>query len=109
MKYLVIILALLIAMPTVQAGVCGMGAAGDSIEQAAGDGHDCCPDEPAESAEPEQPCGDGDHCSGCFTAASALPVTIPAFAHARPGADFVSPIPSIAPSHSAPPYRPPIS
>ena len=108
MKHLVILLALLIALPTAQAGYCGVGDVRDSVEQSA-DGHDCCPGEAAEEPESGTSCGDGNHCSGCMIAMSAVPVAFLQIAHARPGVFFDLPLPQTAPSHALPPYRPPIS
>ena len=109
MKYLVLILAILVALPTVQAGYCSMGEVQDSTVQDASEGHDCCPGDAADEAVDEGPCEDGDHCSACMIAVSALSASLTPISHARPDARFTAPLPFVAPSHSAPPYRPPFS
>ena len=111
MKYLVFMLVLIIAMPTAQAGVCSMGDVQSAAEQAAAhnDEHDCCPDGGGEPAKPEAPCDDGDHCSECCTAFSAVAVAAAVLMHERPEGVFKAPLSSLLSSHSAPPFRPPIS
>ncbi|MGD8346246.1 MAG: hypothetical protein PVI83_03310 [Lysobacterales bacterium] len=109
MKYLVFILALMIALPTAQAGQCGTGERENVVEQAAANGHDCCPVDTADAAETESPCEDGAHCSGCCTAFSAVAVAFTVLVHHRPEAAFNAPLSSLFSSHSAPPFRPPIS
>jgi hypothetical protein len=109
MKYLLLILALLIALPTAQAGGCGMGGMQDSIEQAAADNHDCCPDEAADREPADQACEDGAHCSGCIITFAMVPLALELNWHPRPLADFTLLLTRLVPSHSAPPYRPPIS
>ena len=109
MKYLVFILALIIAIPTVQAGACGMGDVRDAVEQLSTDDHDCCPGGGGEPAEPETPCEDGNHCGACVTVSSALPATLLLLASVRPDASFDFTAEPVAPSHSIPPFRPPIS
>lgn len=108
MKYLLLILALLIAMPTAQAGACGVGGMQDSVEQVA-DGHDCCPDDGAGEAPAEQPCDDGNHCAGCFITVAVVPLSVESLGHQRPNAEFTLSLAQLVPSYSAPPYRPPIS
>ena len=108
MKYLLLILAILIALPSAQAGVCGMGGMQDSIEQAS-EGHDCCPDEGVDEAPAEQPCEGGSHCAGCIITVAVVPLSLEAAAHQLPHADFTVPMAQLVPSHSAPPYRPPIA
>lgn len=109
MKYLVFILVLIIAMPTAQAGVCGMGENENVVEQTAANGHDCCPVETADAVETEPPCKDGGHCSDCCTAFSAVAVAFTILMHERPDGVFKAPLSSLLSSHSAPPFRPPIS
>lgn len=109
MKYLLLILALLIALPSVQGAGCGMGGMQDSIEQADGEGHDCCPGEAADSGPVEPLCEDGNHCAGCIITVAVVPLSLELTGHLRPHADFTVPLTQLVPSHSAPPYRPPIS
>lgn len=109
MKYLLLTLALLVALPSIQAGGCGMGTMQGSITQAAGEGHDCCPSEAADEGLVEEPCEDGGHCAGCIITVAVVPLTLASIEQLRPLASFTVLLPALVPSHSAPPYRPPIS
>ena len=108
MKLLLLLLALTIAVPSVQADGCAMGGAADSTEQAAG-GHDCCPGEAEQTPAQEPPCDENGHCAGCFISVALVTLQLQSVAQQRPLGVFETPLPALVPSHSAPPYRPPIS
>ena len=120
MKFLFLMLILLIAAPPVQAGYCAMEAGQGPMEapqespgDSDSDGHDCCPKGKAPAAPDETPgdvdCSAGAHCNACFLVAAALPEN-PAPPSAVPGATCFSSIRGLmAPSHSHPPFRPPIA
>ncbi len=108
MKILLLMLALLIALPSVQADGCAMTGTPDSSEQAAGD-HDCCPGESDEALPQEPPCDENGHCAGCLISVAMVTLQLEAVEHPRPVTAFRAPRPSLVPSHAAPPYRPPIS
>ena len=107
MKHLVIILALMVALPAAQAGSCAMAMVADSIEQAA-DPHDCCPGDTADEAPIGEPCGDSGHCNSCIITPAAVPLSVGQIAHMRPHLERFAPVPAALPSHAAPPFRPPI-
>lgn len=117
-----IILILLIAAQPVQAGFCDMqpsgGATQDMDTQHAGMQHEGMPSEPGQdsnshdccaSANPESDpgCAGLDQCGSCTAGLAAVPAL--SRACALPAAsDRVLPVAGqLAPSHAAPPYRPP--
>jgi len=113
MKLLTALLVFMIAAQPVQAGFCGMGSSGDSGPHAAMQhdqepqpaGHDCCqtPDSDGDQNCSEMPCG------SCATGLQAVPLAAqlvairPVTQHFSLGEGWVSP------SHTSPPFRPPIS
>ena len=109
MKFLILFLVLAISIQPLQAGFCDMEASQDVSHQmqASDDGnHDCCDsDDPGSQSG----CGSLMHCGFCMTSFSALPRSYefnPVWVtHYSPG------LPSevVFPSHSAPPFRPPIT
>ena len=107
MKLLLLMLALIIALPSVQAGGCAMGGAADSTEQAAG--HDCCPGETEEAPEQEPPCDENGHCAGCFISVAVVAMELRPIEQKFPVTVFAVSLPALVPVHAAPPYRPPIS
>lgn len=109
MKYLLLIMALLLALPPVQAGGCGVGGLQDPVQQSAGANHDCCPSNAVEDDAQERACEDGSHCAGCIITVAVVPLTLASVAHLRPLTDFTVPLPVLEPSHTLPPFRPPIS
>lgn len=113
MKLLAAILVFLIAAQPVQAGFCDMDMQGnpDAAQEqqhhseSESDRHGCC--DPSEGEE-GLPCSDKMHCGSCSTSVAAIPIAaVPA---AAPGWTTPAPLNSgvIAPSHTSPPYRPPI-
>jgi uncharacterized protein involved in copper resistance len=122
-----IILVLLIAAQPMQAGFCAMPSSGDAPQPANmqhagmqhagmqhpgmqhdpaadGAGHDCCA---AANPDSDPGCAGLDQCGSCTASLAAVP------ALSRPcvlpaASDRVLPIAGrLAPSHAAPPYRPP--
>ena len=79
MKYLVLMLALLIAVPLPQSALaCEMQQeqempASPVDPDASGQEHDCCPPEPAEADKESGSCDGSDHCGACLAGASAVP------------------------------------
>lgn len=111
MKFLILILVLAISAQPLQAGVCDMDMeesqeTAHPMDMSGSSGHDCCDTEETES---DEGCGDGMNCCMCFVSVSALssiPRVIPlwsqpAYREASTGV--------ILPSHSSPPFRPPIA
>ena len=110
MKILALILVLAISAQPLQAGTCDMDMSQESThhtEQAKDSGHDCCKTDDPDS--PGQNCDGNMHCGFCNANLPALQpllrVSSPwAQAHVR-GLDSGE----LLPSHSSPPFRPPIS
>lgn len=109
MKYLIFILIVVLSAQPVQAGPCSMDANQDIShhgEQPSDGGHDCCD---TGDEEPMRDCDSGKHCGFCSTGVSAIAPAVKAipgwiniYGHIiSSGAEL--------PSHSAPPFRPPIS
>ena len=108
MRLLLLLLALMIALPSVQADGCAMGGAADSTEQAAA-GHDCCPGEAEQTPEQEPPCDENGHCAGCVISVAVVSLELQSIGQKFPVTVFAAPLPMLVPMHAAPPYRPPIS
>lgn len=116
MKYLLLSLFLLIAMPSAQAGLCVMQAGQDAATTAqqgpvdTADEHDCCPGGAGDdSLAADEGCESGSHCGACYLGASAIPVTSSA---ARAELPVIAPVflaSFMASSHFGPPFRPPIA
>jgi hypothetical protein len=114
MKLLAAFLVFMIAAQPVQAGFCGLDLQGSSSPEPAQqhhpdpstEGHACC--DPADDTEAPR-CADRQHCGSCATGVAAIPV---APAPAAPP-EWASPAPltgdRIAPAHTSPPFRPPIT
>jgi hypothetical protein len=109
MNYLILMLVLTISAQPLQAGFCDMDMSQEvshHSEQAADTGHDCCNSEDSES----QPGCDGNmYCGSCSANVSALPrspgnSTVWTQHHSPGNTSGV-----VLPSHSSPPFRPPIS
>ena len=116
MKFLVLIMALLIAAPTVQAGYCDMESGqGPDFSQSAADeradteNHDCCPDDDSVDQEAGGSCEGLTHCCSCFLGATAIPVELTPVSSARNHAVIRFNTGLVAASHAHPPFRPPIS
>jgi len=109
MRLLTLLLILAISAQPLQAGFCDMDSSQEAahhMEQSEGADHDCCDSDEPES---QQTCDGQLHCGYCSVSVSALP-KIP-----KINADWVNLYtPSLSsglilPSHSSPPFRPPIS
>ena len=111
MKLLILILVLAISAQPLQAGVCDMDMEKNQetthhMDMSSSNGHDCCDTEDTES---DEGCDAGMNCSMCFVSVSAIPSIpriVPLWSHPvyRESSMGV-----ILPSHSSPPFRPPIA
>jgi hypothetical protein len=113
MRLLTLVLILAISAQPLQAGFCAMGmdqgqAAGMdlSMDTDHGGGHDCCE---TESSEPEATCDGGSHCGHCTVASPALPSVLRVPVAWPSAGEFEFSAGVLLPSHSSPPFRPPIS
>jgi hypothetical protein len=111
MKLLILFLVLAITAQPLQAGFCDMELEKNPetphhMDMSDSQGHDCCDTDEPDSNEG---CASGMNCGMCFASVSALPGIFKiASAWGHPiYQDFSSGV--ILPSHSAPPFRPPIS
>lgn len=112
MKMLVAMLVLMIAAQPVQAGLCDMDLSGDPTSHAGmqqrmdadSSAHDCCqsPDRDRDMGCADMPCGT------CVAGVQAIPAaaSLPALAPVGVYIDLHEGV--ITPSHSSPPFRPPI-
>ena len=109
MKFLILMLVLTISAQPLQAGFCEMDMnqeASHHPKQAEDANHDCCD---SDDSEPQPACDGNMYCGFCSANVSVLPKT--------PGISSVwaghhSPLITsgvVLPSHSSPPFRPPIS
>jgi len=111
MKLLILFLVFAISTQPLQAGFCDMDLEKNQqdshhMDDSDDAGHDCCDSDDAES---QQDCASGMDCGMCFVNATALPSAMkftPAWEHGY-YTNFSSAL--ILPSHSSPPFRPPIS
>jgi hypothetical protein len=111
MKLLILFLVLAISAQPLQAGFCEMDMGKNQqtshhMDKSNDAGHDCCDSEDPDSQEG---CDNGMNCGMCFVNASALPSVMrftPTWEHGY-STDFLSTL--VLPSHSSPPFRPPIS
>jgi hypothetical protein len=109
MKFLILMLVLMISTQPLQAGFCDMDMSQETshlTQQSDDTGHDCC--DPGDSETP-QGCGGNMHCGSCSANVPALPDSL----KVKPDwVNYYSPGLSsgvVLPSHSSPPFRPPIS
>jgi hypothetical protein len=113
MKFLILILVLAISAQPLQAGFCDMDMDMEKSQETShhmdnsdDDGHDCCDKNDTDSQEG---CGSEMNCGPCFVSVSTLPSlmkVIPVWGHLH-YQDLSSDV--VLPSHSSPPFRPPIS
>ncbi len=111
MKVLIFILVLAISAQPLQAGFCDMdmGKAQQKthhMDKSEPGNHDCC--DPDRTDSPDG-CDGGMNCGSCFLHASALPSVMkftPTWEHTY-SLDISTGL--VLPSHSSPPFRPPIS
>lgn len=109
MKFLILFLVLAISIQPLQAGVCDMETSQDVSHQMdrSDDGdHDCCDSDDSGS---EPGCGNMMHCGFCSATFSTLPgiYKFNAGWATRYSTGLISGF--VFPSHSAPPFRPPIA
>jgi hypothetical protein len=111
MKTLVFILVLAISSQPFQAGFCDLSpetiqGTGHHMDDPDQGSHDCCDPKPMDSKDQ---CDNGMNCSRCFLPISALPVMLtPASTWEQCWFMGLS-SGLVLPSHSSPPFRPPIS
>jgi hypothetical protein len=111
MKLLVIFLILTLGVQPLQAGPCDMNAEegqapAHHMDMSDQSGHDCCDPEPDDRQEG---CEGGMQCCPCFVSVFAVHTVVrisPAWERV-----YLSDLPRgmVPPSHSSPPFRPPIS
>jgi hypothetical protein len=111
MKLLILILVLAISAQPLQAGACDMDMEKNQesthhMDMSGPNGHDCCDTEDTDSLDG---CEAGMNCGMCFVSVSAIssiPRTVPVWSHL---VYLESSSGVILPSHSSPPFRPPIA
>jgi hypothetical protein len=111
MKFLILMLVLMISTQPLQAGFCDMDMEKSQntphqMEHSDHDGHDCCDSDDTDS---QKGCDSEMNCGFCSTSVSALPgmIKINATLVHQYSQNFSSGV--ALPSHSSPPFRPPIS
>ncbi|MFT5770508.1 MAG: hypothetical protein ACI9H8_002497 [Lysobacterales bacterium] len=115
MKTFFLVSAIILYGQPMQAGYCDMGTE-QSPEQNTtvidglhgdleGTG-DCCNDE---TSQPSNDCDGAAHCGSCVVSATAVIELSRYIVDLQTGQPFALSIPGLAPSHSVPLYRPPIS
>lgn len=111
MRILVLVLVLAISAQPLQAGACDMGVGqsqeiGQDVDMSGSNDHDCCDSEETDS---DEGCSAGMHCGMCFVSVSAIhsiPRVVPFWSHPVYRESSTG---AILPSHSSPPFRPPIA
>jgi len=111
MKLLILFLIVAISAQPLQAGFCDMDMeksqeSSHHMELSDQDGHDCCD---SDDSDTQEGCDGEMNCGFCFASVSALPSMIKMSAtwtHDY-SQGFSSGV--VLPSHSSPPFRPPIS
>jgi len=111
MKFLILMLVLAISSQPLQAGFCDMDMetgqeTSHHMEDSDHDSHDCCD---PENTDGQEGCDSEMQCGPCFASVSALPGMIkvnPIWGNHQSW-NLSSGI--VLPSHSSPPFRPPIS
>ena len=111
MKLLILFLIVAISAQPLQAGFCDMDMeksqeTSHHMDQSEPDGHDCCD---SDDSDKQEGCDGEMNCGFCFASASALPgmIKINATWTLHFSRNFSSGV--VLPSHSSPPFRPPIS
>jgi len=113
MKTLILIIAILIAMPPVQAGSCDMDQGQEAVQHAGmqhdGQGdtkHDCCDSDDDETA-PD--CSDAMQCGHCSIGAPAIMMSLAKTIQWQHSYNCGFSEQCLPPTHSSPPFRPPIA
>ena len=112
MKFLTFILVLLINIQPLQAGFCDMESgqeAPQTMEHSDDGNHDCCDSDESDDSDSQSGCDGMMHCGSCNASFSALPDILKF--NARWVTNYSHGLSSGVelPSHSAPPFRPPIA
>jgi len=111
MKFLILLLVIAISTQPLQAGFCGMDLeksqeSAHHVAPSDNSGHDCC--DPG-GTDSQDGCDSDMKCGPCFVSVPVLPAVMkvtPLWSHAfLPG--YSAGV--VLPSHSSPPFRPPIS
>jgi len=111
MKFFLLILILAISAQPLQAGFCDMDMEKSQetshyLEQSGHDGHDCCDSVDTDSQEG---CNSEMNCGFCSASVSALPGMLKIDAILVHQYSQILSAGVVLPSHSSPPFRPPIS
>ena len=113
MRILTLVLIMAICAQPLQAGFCAMGmeqgqtvAMDMPMDKDHGGGHDCCD---TEAPGAEDTCEGGSPCGHCTVASPALPSVLRVPVAWQPAGAFDFSAGVLPPSHSSPPFRPPIS
>lgn len=113
MRLLTLVLILAISAQPLQAGFCAMGmdqgqssSTDMSMDMDHGDGHECCE---TDTNEADGSCEGGSHCGHCTLASPAIPSVLRVPVAWQPAGEFEISAGVLLPSHSSPPFRPPIS
>jgi len=111
MKTLTFILVLLISIQPLQAGFCDMESgqeAPQKMQHSDAGAHDCCDSDDADDSDSQSGCDSMMHCGSCNATVSTLPSILKL--SARWATNYSPGLSSGVelPSHSAPPFRPPI-
>ena len=111
MKYLTFVLVLLISIQPLQAGYCDMETgqeAPQTMDHSDDGSHDCCDSDDSDNSDFQSECDGMMHCGSCHASVSTLP-SILKF-NTRWATSYSPELSSgfELPSHSTPPFRPPI-
>lgn len=112
MKLLAALLALMIAVPPLEAAGCDMQPSAGSGQPASmmqhspdqSSEHSCC--EP-DGSDDSRDCDDRMHCSGCAVVAAVVPAAAFPLYYPQPELRTSLDAGTLAPSHATPPFRPP--
>jgi hypothetical protein len=116
MKFVASLLVLFLVAQPLQAGFCAMEMAGQPAAQSSmkhmhggmerSQSHDCCKQQ---APKQKHDCSSSNHCGACAAGHSAVPVRAAALQIPESIYRFSVVEPGLPPSHSSPPFRPPIS
>ena len=109
MKVLILILAMAISTHPLLVGACAMESnqeASHQMDQTDDRGHDCCD---SDQDEQQEGCDGEMQCGSCGTTVSALPDVFKVSARWENQHSLNISSGLVLPSHSSPPFRPPIS
>lgn len=113
MRILTLILILAISTQPLQAGFCAVDMQQGQpsgtqmpMDMDHSDDHGCCD---TQNSDSDESCENGSHCGFCTAAAPLIPSSVRIGAHWVYAYDFDAANGNLLPSHSSPPFRPPIS